>query len=289
MVAKASFLREIKGGLKAELSTIDNSEQRRWNKLSTERIPAGEDLEERTFTKLSTERMQELVIEHREHGKRLAWSFLTSWRVNLRNDEIHSIVGAALCEAANRFDETREASFKTFFFYYLRGMLLKEIAKMINDQRIFHYIPNLSIDIIEDYENAKIPISQIEQDDPEKLILKKQSAEECWGACQILDELEREVIFRHFIDDESLIKIAKELKYCRCHISRVKSRGLAKLKRYFKKKKNLKTGIADRLVPTVIRVKKKADQSYTGGRGRRKVETLTKKVQQIRNLKLKNA
>ncbi len=266
MSGKAAFLREIKGGL-SEVEMI----------------------EKKPFNKLSPDKIKEIVIEHREHGKRLAWSFLTTWRMTLRNDEVHSIVGAALCEAANRFDESREASFKTFFFYHLRGMLLKEIAKIINEQRIFHYIPNLSIDSAEDYENARIPLAQIEQDDPEKLILKKQRAEECWGACQVLDELEREVIIRHYVYDEPLIKIAKELKYCRCHISRVKSRGLSKLRRFFKKQKNLKKGFSDRLTPEVIRVKKKEDQFYTGGRGRRKIQTLSKKAEQIRGNKLKKA
>lgn len=262
MAVKVAFLRQIKGGL-SEVQSI----------------------EEKPFNKLSPEKIQKIIIEHRDHGKRLAWSFLTSWRINLRNDEINSIVGAALCEAANRYDEKREASFKTFFFYYLRGMLLKEIARMINDQRVFHYIPNLSIDAVEDYENAKIPLAQVEHNDPEKLILKKQIAEECWSACQVLDELEREVVVRHFIYDEPLIKIAKELKYCRCHISRVKSKGLAKLKRFFKKQKGQKSVVAERLIPEVIRTKKKSKQSYTGGRGRRKLQAVSKASEKIKAIK----
>ena len=86
--------------------------------------------------KLSRKGIDSLIIEHRDHGRRLAWSFLSGWRIRMPQDDVVSIVGAALCEAANRFDPGREVAFKTFFFYHLRGMLLKEVSRMVKQKSL---------------------------------------------------------------------------------------------------------------------------------------------------------
>ncbi|MFN8390282.1 MAG: sigma-70 family RNA polymerase sigma factor [Bdellovibrionota bacterium] len=238
-----------------------------------------------TFQKLPPDRMEALILEHREHGRRLAWSFLTTWRVRLRQDEVISIVGAALCEAANRFDESRGVSFKTFFFYHLRGMLLKEIARMINEQRVLQYYPHTTIG---EYTPGEQPglrssaVVPVEQNNPERLMERKETAKITWEACAFLDDLEQEVILRHFVYDQPLIDIADELNYCRCHISRVKSRGLAKLQKHLRKavqptEQSWDTG-ETRISPEARAAVDGAKKSYTGGRGRRRQQAPLKSV-----------
>lgn len=245
-------------------------------------------VQKKKVKKISPERMEQLILEHREHGKRLAWSFLTTWRIRLRNDEVVSVVGAALCEAATRFDESRGVSFKTFFFYHLRGLLLKEIARMINDHKSIVLAPNNEFcayggDIIN---IDKVNNHSIEFDDPERILEKRESVRACWDACEKLDTLEQEVIVRHYIYDEPLIEIADQLDYCRCHISKLKSKGIAKLNRLLSKNKLFEDEAKEskpKLVQKITREKsvRKAN-NYKGGRGRRKELESSDKVEKIR-------
>lgn len=242
-------------------------------------------------SKLSRKKIDQLILEHREHGKRLAWSFLSSWRVRMGQDEVLSVVGAALCEAANRFDPSRDVAFKTFFFYHLRGMLLKEIARVIQEQKVLQFMPTgLGADALrsEQYIPGNWSLQLVENNNPERIIEKRQVASACWEACAQLDTLEQEVLVRYFVYDEPLVQIAKELDYCRCHISRVKSRALNKLSRLLKNSAVLverarlaaqvevdeeeeTEGSLDDLALAPARGRSAAQRkNYTGGRGRRK-------------------
>ena len=224
--------------------------------------------------KLSEAEYYSLIVDNREYGKRLAWSFLSSWRIRLEQDEVISIVGAALCEAACRFDPDKKVNFRTFFFYHLRGMLLKEISANIQDQKTLQF----SIDCPEIGSESTALLSKtthlIENSTPEELIGKKQLSTACLEACNALDDLEQEVLVRFFFNDEPLVQVAQELDYCRCHISRVKRRALKKMAAMLTSvvKEEVIDGESEDL-PTAqslaaqIELQKKR---YTGGRGRRK-------------------
>lgn len=209
--------------------------------------------------------IRKLVTENQEHGMRLAWSFLNKWRIRLEPDDVESVVGAALVEAAIRYDKTKGAHFRTFFFYHLRGMLLKEVSNLIDERKTIKHTPS------EMLENPALSVGGgqvwqhplVEIENPEALMVKKQFAKRLWDLCQSLDELEREVIERHFIRDHSLKQIADELQYCRCHISRVKSKALSTLGRLVPELFAGKS--AEMLSARVV-----MDKKYTGGRGRRK-------------------
>ncbi len=219
----------------------------------------------RGFKSNSKAVIRKLVTENQEHGLRLAWSFLNKWRIRLEPDEVESVVGAALVEAAIRYDKTKGAHFRTFFFYHLRGMLLKEVSNLIEERKTVKHTPS------ETLENPALSIGGgqvwqhplVEVDNPEALMVKKQFARRLWDLCQSLDELEREVIERHFIRDHSLKQIAEELQYCRCHISRVKSKALSTLSRLVPE---LFAGKSAEVLSARVVMEKK----YTGGRGRRK-------------------
>jgi RNA polymerase sigma factor (sigma-70 family) len=209
---------------------------------------------------LSQSEIQALVLEHVEHGKRLAWSFLSGWRIFLPRDEVESAVGAALCEAANRFDPSRKVDFKTFLFYHLRGMLLKEVSKTIEQQKLVQ-LSSFSADGSESsYEKTPVGI-MVDYQNPESVMEQRELSARCWEACSQLDELEREVLVRCFVNDQSLIDIAEELNYCRCHISRVKSRALGKLSSVLGEMARDEQRVSSSNVRVL--------RQYSGGRGRR--------------------
>lgn len=219
------------------------------------------------FKKLSPAETSSLITEHMDSAKRLAWSFLNRWRIRIEEDEVLSITGASLCEAANRFNKKLGVSFRTFFFYYLRGMLLKEIARRINDQRV-----SLSIDTSEaTYRNENSNVSPwpyvfVEHETPEAIVEREEVSSICRRATSSLDTLEQDVIRRFFVDEQSVVDIARDLGYCRCHISRVKSRALATLA------SELEHLVDEDTSPVALSLMRKLRaKGYRGGRGRRKV------------------
>ena len=78
-----------------------------------------------------------LIVNHRENGRKLARSLLRRWRVRMAPEETDSIVDLTLCEAAHRFCPDRGASFMTFFYYHLRGHLVRAVASAANASNIF--------------------------------------------------------------------------------------------------------------------------------------------------------
>ncbi len=222
--------------------------------------------------KLTRKGIDSLIVEHRDHGRRLAWSFLSGWRIRMPQDEVVSIVGAALCEAANRFDPSREVAFKTFFFYHLRGMLLKEITRMVSRKKLMQISDNHSEEGVklEKQISASWDYPLIESKTPENLTQRKQLSDVCWSACDRLDDLEKEVLMRHFVSDQALVDIAKNLNYCRCHISRVKSKALKKLSMYIKEALGKDISDIENIKIPDNKTDKVKLKAYKGGRGRRK-------------------
>lgn len=225
------------------------------------------------MTKTKRKKANILMVENHEHGVRLAWSMLNKWRIRMSPDEVESVVGEALVESALRFDETKGAQFKTFFFYHLRGMLLKEVAFLIKESRETFHIPSEVLENPVQASSSNVSVGGLMQNyhlidkrDPEHLLIKKQFQKRFWDQCFALDDLEKEVTERHFILDEPLKKIAEDLNYCRCHISRVKSRALKTLKEF------VPLILDDEMTKKDLSKAKETAlaKKYTGGRGRRK-------------------
>lgn len=184
---------------------------------------------------------EKLVIDHRENGRKLARSILRRWRVRMAASEIDSIVDLTLCEAASRFSPKKGAAFMTFFFYHLRGQLVRAVSSaaqncsmFVNagsasdmDPGDFRFQASETVFLSLAEESSAVPH---EVENPEELLLKKEKTEICESACRQLSDLERTIIMRSFRDDESLVDIARSMGYSRCHISRVKKKALDILK-----------------------------------------------------------
>jgi RNA polymerase sigma factor (sigma-70 family) len=214
--------------------------------------------------RLPTAEISRLIVENIQYGETVARSMLRRWGVMMPPEQLYSIVGDSLSEAANRFDKAKGASFNTFFYYHLRGALLKEMEQLFRRKNNLVLMSELSNDeggCPEAY-LAKQTQNAVKRSDPtpEELLHEKQVAELCWDACSSLDELEQEVINRHIVEEEALTDIASELGYSRCHISRVKSKALGSLARRLKQLFN----------PNASKDSAGSVKTYTGGRGRRR-------------------
>jgi len=224
------------------------------------------------------EESQALVLENREIGERLARTLLNRWHVRLDPEDITSIVGVALCEAAQRFDKNRGVAFRTFFFYHLRGALIKEISEIVSEKNNIQLVPSAdpteTVAIESVQLNHEWPFPLFDNQTPEKILQKREFSRFCWEACTHLDKLEQEIVIRYFIMDQQLTDIAEELGYCRSHVSRVKSKALKLLHK-----------LLDGVHPAVEsdsedKASESADatgdkfkvKAYSGGRGRRKSE-----------------
>ena len=195
-----------------------------------ELLNQAKEAENSTGSLLSKAEVEKLVLEHFENAEKIARKLLRSWQVQLNVDEIRSVVGLALSEAASRFDPSKNVAFITFLFYHLRGILIKEIARLAK-----HSHEAGKLDFCENISERNIPAKPAPEADifpdnnPEQVLYRDQLEVFFKEACKSLDDLEKEVVYRHLIEDQQLNIVAGELGYSRFYISRVKKRAVAKL------------------------------------------------------------
>lgn len=187
------------------------------------------------------EEIRQLILDHRENGRKLARSILRRWRVRMPAEEIDSIVDLSLCEAARRYSSERGASFMTFFFYHLRGHLVRSVARAAQNSNAMHAFTkstggegnewsHLGADNVWTIVPDFVGTNKSDAETPEHAMLRREKIKQCQTACAQLDLLEREIIDRSFSSEQPLVDIAKSLGYSRCHISRVKKSALERLK-----------------------------------------------------------
>lgn len=189
----------------------------------------------------TTESEHDLILKYRENGRKLGRSLLRQWNVHMPADEIDSLVDIGLCEAASRFNAERGASFMTFFYYHLRGYLVRAITSAASSSNfVLVYAQAAGIELGDWRPNSEEIVQWVfpelaakhapENVSPESILMKRQGLDRVKVAMGSLDELEQEVVTRSYIGQEALIDIAKSLGYSRCHISRVKKRALQRLR-----------------------------------------------------------
>ncbi len=176
-----------------------------------------------------------MVLEYRIKARKMARSILNKWHSRFEEEEINSIVDLSLCEAVSRFDESRGASFITFMFYHLRGNLIRAITAATNDS-VVSVVDAKEIQLRESLQGGMLnqmeaisaveALSGIDPVYPDTALIKKELWQASIAACNKLDKLEREVIYRLYIKEQQVTDIAESLGYSRCHISRVKSHAL---------------------------------------------------------------
>ena len=194
---------------------------------------------------------ESLILNHRENGRKLARSILRKWRVHMPGEDVDSTVDLALCESAQRFSPKKGASFMTFFFYHLRGHLVRSVARATQNSAIINgpktdewcdeghseFASSYSAFLDNEMHNQR------ENETPEQLIIRREKIMVCRDALEKLDDLEKVVLDKSYAEDEALVDIAKSLGYSRCHISRVKKGALGRLKTVLEHSSAINAGI----------------------------------------------
>ncbi|MBN8548280.1 MAG: sigma-70 family RNA polymerase sigma factor [Deltaproteobacteria bacterium] len=187
---------------------------------------------------LSPRKQEELVLTYRMKARKLARSILRKWHARLDLQEVDSVVDLSLCEAVRRYNPNKGASFMTFLFYHMRGNLIRAVASaatanavplpQVEDASAGAKSEQASYRGVNAIEIAEALCSH-DYVMPDEMLLKKEMVSMSHGACEKLDSLEKEVIYRIYIQEQQLMDIASSLGYSRCHISRVKKKALETL------------------------------------------------------------
>lgn len=188
---------------------------------------------------LPLHQQEALIIKYRIKARKLGRSILRRWHARMDLEEVDSIVDLSLCETVKRFDPQRGASFMTFLFYHLKGNLVRAVIAAASTSAI----PLAFADMAETnpYDGDEAgrgrgmglnaielaeAISSQEVLQPDEALWRKEMSDMSALACSKLDDLEREIVKRIFIQEQQIIDIAAQLGYSRCHISRVKKKAL---------------------------------------------------------------
>jgi RNA polymerase sigma factor (sigma-70 family) len=171
----------------------------------------------------SSASVQERIERHLEIAVKMAFSMLSKWRFQLPKQEVRSIASVALCEAAARFDDSKGVTFGTFLFSYVRGHLLKELTASYNRKRRF---------VLEnDFERVG-PAAE----NPEDMFVRSELVSLLSQLRQRLTPLENTVLDHCFVDEMSVVDVAREVGFSRGHISRLKKEALSLLSRQFEER-----------------------------------------------------
>jgi RNA polymerase sigma factor (sigma-70 family) len=183
----------------------------------------------------AAQKIEKLVIDNRLSAQKMGYSILKRWNVHIEKDELNSVIDYALCDAAMRYIPNKGASFSTYFYYHLRGHLVRLVADLTMASSLFVQ-PETNMAL--DYEGRLSGGYDIEHgvysksdliDSPESMVIREEELNNCSSSVNRLDKLEQEVLTRIY-NNESLVKVARSLGYSRCHISRIKKEALNKLK-----------------------------------------------------------
>ncbi len=190
---------------------------------------------------LSSDRMC-IVLEHRMLAKRIAKAMLKKWRSYYEPDELQSIVDIALCEAARAYRPEVGAKFSTFYFYHLKGRLVREIVRQRAQRKLSAArLPQMlasgdeheepSLEALGKEPNRLSPeIDAVAG--PDDVYYRKQLLDLSNQALATLGELEREIIRQLYFHGETSVTVARKLGYSRGHVSRLHSRAIKKLRRF---------------------------------------------------------
>ena len=184
----------------------------------------------------------ELVLQHREIAWRLALRMVTRWGSRIEHEELRSLTDTALCEAASRYRYDAGAAFMTFFFYHLKGCLVKTIAArskrnllLVDDVETLLHKTGRTVGEEATYrKEIAVAADYCDEVSLEDAVVIRDLVNKCVLASSKLRGLDREIIQRVYINGEDLNSLPDSMGFSRGHIFRVRSRAIAKLKKMLK-------------------------------------------------------
>jgi RNA polymerase sigma factor (sigma-70 family) len=187
---------------------------------------------------------EELVVNNRTTAQKLARSLLRRWACHMDMDEVTSIADLALCEAARRFDPTRNIQFITFLFHFVRGGLVAEIRRCrASSATIFESDLRSSAErsgtesdnrdhgAVLSAMSSETPTESVEN--PERAFYLGELRSLCKEAMNELNELERTALINIHVLDEKVARLARRVGYSRGHLSMVRTNAIRKIRPMF--------------------------------------------------------
>ena len=171
--------------------------------------------------KLSNVR-QQLVVNAYETGFRRMIALLKRWGAWIPHDEVRSLVGLGLSEAAVHFDKSFGVPFDVYAFHYIRG----EVIKCIKERQQKSTLEEGFDDISESIEDAdrQLPIFNREAFCPEQRYQRERNLREVVKVVKKLDPISADLLIRVDLFGEKLAHVARDLSYSRGHASELRRR-----------------------------------------------------------------
>jgi RNA polymerase sigma factor for flagellar operon FliA len=191
-------------------------------------------------------RGEELVYEHREMVRGLAYQLRRELQLAGELDDLVAYGFGGLLEAGRRFDPSRGVRFKTFAYHRVRGAMLDGIRKMSAVPRRAH--ERLRAQEAPEPTAAPTPLDKAfariraglttasplpwprREPDPELAALRNESLQRLLAALALLPSRERYVVRGHYFEGRSLEELARELGCSRSWASRLHTRALRALR-----------------------------------------------------------
>ena len=197
----------------------------------------------KAVSRVDSATVEQLILTHRETGRKFGRTVLRKWGAQMSDDEFESAVDLAICEAARSYSPEQGASFSTFLFYYVRGTLIKVIKSSVTARKVaraaFFSVAGNELTKLDFEENAgnETPLKDLEAvesreyESPEERALRFERIRLVRESLEKLGENERRVLTSLYHEGKTPNEMVREFGWSRQFIARVKNQGIQQLKR----------------------------------------------------------
>lgn len=165
-----------------------------------------------------THEQQELVMESRERGVKMAVAITRRWGTTIGRDDIQSIVDEALCEAAMRFDPNAGNDFLTYGWYYIQGGIRKFVTANVT-------FPTL----LSEAESSTL-LSDEQRELSGASLEEREAYHHLSFTLKTLPPLHQRVFVKVSVLGHKVAAVARELGYSRPHLSEVHQKALRQVR-----------------------------------------------------------
>lgn len=169
---------------------------------------------------------ERIILAHRESARKMALKLLRRWGAQLESDEVDSIRDLALCEAAKTFSPSNGTKFVTYFFFFLKGFLIREITRRASG------VNECPVEESE-FERAASDNNMCHKDSfpmPDDALYQSELRNKCEEALQELSPIEQKVVNHVHVLGYKVAAVARKFGYSRGHVSEIRRKAFGKLR-----------------------------------------------------------
>lgn len=183
--------------------------------------------------------VQLLTDAHMNMAKNIARSLARRYGSMLSQDDIDGLAYLGLCEAAARYDATRDEVFIAFAAARVRGAVLDSVRKHGVDSRVAHKrkreesaLNRTLGKVVREVEDAPPPVEELPSgDSPERRVGEREQLDQLAAARGELPEIEAKVLAMRYELGMSIAQIAHELRVTEHRVATIHARSLEQLRK----------------------------------------------------------